>query len=693
MTNKISKFPAHEISEIAERESWRKEINRPIYHIHKYWAQRLGSVFRAMLLYLLEEKSDTVWSDFYKPHSFSNKIVLDPFMGSGTTIGETLKLGAKAVGCDINPVSTFLVRQALTRVPLEKLEDAFHSIEAGVAEKIHSYYRTVDIDGLTELSALYYFWVKVVVTPDGEEIPLFSRYVFAQNAYASKKPEAQIICPHCWSIFQGKYNDIQASCPHCGFSFNPQQGPANNTTVTAQDGKKYKVKDLIPAQGRLKEKMYAVLANDSAGNKKYLPIREYDLALYEKAVQELNSFEGFLPYYDVRPGYNTDQARGYNYLNWRDFYNDRQLLCLGILLAEIGRITDKSIREQLLCLFSSTLEYNNMFCSYKGEGTGAVRPIFSNHIIKPERTPLENSVWGYASSSGCFSSLYSSRLLKAKKYLDFPFEIKLDEESGKCEKIVASAPLTPKICENWEMLNTTEDAVLLLNGDSSELSIPSNSIDYVVTDPPYFDFIHYSELSDFFYAWLSPVLKEQDSSFDANSSGRKNEVQQTDANVFSSLLGNVFKECNRVLKSQGKLAFSFHHSRVEGWYAISKAIAESDLYVEEVIPVHAELMASTPKASAKEPISIDAMIICSKNRIDDCVLDIKKRALFYVEEMAKYKDRISKSDVFVVCASQCLSNIVSGKKTIDEAKEIIDVVQQYVQENAKGSFNDTSKHD
>jgi putative DNA methylase len=34
-----------------------------------------------------------------------------------------------------------------------------------------------------------------------------------------------------------------------------------------------------------------------------------------------------------------------------------------------------------------------MFCSYKGDGTGAVRPIFSNHILKHEMMPLENTVW------------------------------------------------------------------------------------------------------------------------------------------------------------------------------------------------------------------------------------------------------------------------------------------------------------
>ena len=43
-------FPSEFIDSIAEQESWRKEINRPIYHIHKWWAKRLGSVFRAILL-------------------------------------------------------------------------------------------------------------------------------------------------------------------------------------------------------------------------------------------------------------------------------------------------------------------------------------------------------------------------------------------------------------------------------------------------------------------------------------------------------------------------------------------------------------------------------------------------------------------------------------------------------------------
>ena len=63
---------------------------------------------------------------------------------------------------------------------------------------------------------------------------------------------------------------------------------------------------------------------------------------------------------------------------------------------------------------------------------------------------------------------------------------------SQAEKIAAT------ICESWNDFDITNNAALILNGDSANLPIPDESVDFVVTDPPYFDFIHYSELSDFF---------------------------------------------------------------------------------------------------------------------------------------------------------------------------------------------------
>ena len=93
------------LSELAKRESWRKELHRPIYHIHKWWAQRLGSVFRGLLLGSILPPDSDLREAFYLHHALDDVCVFDPFMGSGTTVGEAHKLGMTAIGRDINPVA------------------------------------------------------------------------------------------------------------------------------------------------------------------------------------------------------------------------------------------------------------------------------------------------------------------------------------------------------------------------------------------------------------------------------------------------------------------------------------------------------------------------------------------------------------------------------------------------------------
>ncbi len=678
-------FPIVQVSELGEQESWRKEINRPIYHIHKWWATRLGSVFRAITLGALSAPRADVWKQFYERHDLAGKVVLDPFMGSGTTLGEALKLGAKAIGSDINPVSTFLVRQAFTRVPEKALRAAFAQLEATAAPEIRRYYQTRDPDTGELIPVLYYFWCKTVTAPTGEVIPLLSRYVFSQDAYPKKKPRAQIVCPSCWSISEGRFDTTELECPKCGHAFNPQQGPAESQQVRATDGTRYRIKDLLPADGTpLGHRLYAMMALRADGSKVYLPAREEDLALFAEAEARLQVEDLPLPTLAVRPGHNTDQARGYNYLRWRDFFNARQLLCLGLLLKAILDIKDRAVQEQMLCLFSSTLEFNNLFCSFKGEGTGAVRHMFSNHILKPERTPLENSIWGTDKSSGTFSTLFESRLLRAKRYLDEPFELELERDlmgtrTG-TRKTLASAPLDVSLVGNWQDLQQADRALMVLNGDSARLPVPDASVDAVITDPPYFDFVHYSELSDFFFAWLSPVLSRRYPWMKRPDSSDAGEVQHKDPRVFARQLALVFSECRRTLKDEGVLAFSFHHSRAEGWAAIYEAIETAGLAVVAAHPVHAELRAASPKTAAKDPISLDAILVCKKRRPAALPAGSAEPILERVERVAQQLEdaglHVSRADRFVIAASQLLIDAGPEVLSYDDIKERLEELRQ-----------------
>jgi len=668
-------FPLAEISLLAERESWRKEIFRPLYHIHKWWANRLGSVFRAIVLGALEAPNQDIWGGFYEKHNFADKVVLDPFMGSGTTLGESVKLGAKAIGCDINPISAFVVTQALTRVDIRKLEWAFSAIESDVKEEISQYYTTIDPKTGKEIPVLYYFWVKVIEAPSGEEIPLFSSYVFSKNAYPKKKPQSQIICPRCWQINIGRYDAEILTCVHCCHIYNPQQGPADGRFVTDSQGNVFEIKSLLPKDRTPpKHRLYALMALGANEEKIYLSVQDHDLDLVKRAREVLERTPLPLPTMPVRPGHNTDQARNYHYLYWRDFFNDRQLLCLGILLQRILQIPDRAIKDQFLCLFSTTLEFNNLFCSFKGEGTGAVRHMFSHHILKPERAPLENNVWGTTQSSGSFSKLFKSKLLKAKQYLDCPFELRLDEEGGgtKAAHHMASRPINASVTSSWRAFNAEASSALVLNGDSASLPIPDKVVDAVVTDPPYFDFIHYSELSDFFFAWLAPVLGGDYPYFNRPNSHHKGEVQNKQPEAFAANLARVFFECHRVLKDEGVLVFSFHHSRPDGWTAIYRALENSGFHVVAAYPVYAEMKGASPKSGTKEPISVDILLVCRKSGFPPPSF----RAHDHVRELRQAGIELSATDYFNINAGLLLIEAAYSRLSTLELKQRLDSLKE-----------------
>src|SRR5438128_2935311 len=122
-------FPIVEINRLAvpERNSF-----KPIYQMHKWFARRASCVFRAILLAALKPAGTNIMEEFYKDHSndpdTNGKVVLDPFMGGGTTIVEALRLGCKVVGIDLNPVAWFIVKTQVEPVDLKELDSAYERL-------------------------------------------------------------------------------------------------------------------------------------------------------------------------------------------------------------------------------------------------------------------------------------------------------------------------------------------------------------------------------------------------------------------------------------------------------------------------------------------------------------------------------------------------------------------------------------
>lgn len=186
-------FPFAELSRIAERESWRKEIYRPVYYLHKWWAKRLGSVFRGILLGACLEDNQNFWERFYQKNSFGNITVFDPFMGSGVTLGEAIKLGCRVIGRDINPVSFLACKASLSRYNLNEIFSTYQNIERQLAPRLLSYFSTQTQTG-EEAIVLYYFLVKIVSCPNCENVIELFKTRFFQKMQCRAKIHLLVHC-------------------------------------------------------------------------------------------------------------------------------------------------------------------------------------------------------------------------------------------------------------------------------------------------------------------------------------------------------------------------------------------------------------------------------------------------------------------------------------------------------------------
>ncbi len=610
-------FPFEFISVLAEKESWRKEIYRPIYHIHKWWAQRLGSVFRGILLGSVIPEDGNLRDQFYQTHDFRGVSVLDPFMGSGTTVGEAHKLGFTALGRDINPVACEGVRVAMGALDRQSIIDAFSYLGERVGTGIRELYRSRDEKG-QKCDVLYYFWVKNIPCPScAARVDLFTTRVVARNAYPDRKPEIQVSCPGCGEIFPATNYDTRVHCPRCKLDFDPNSGPANGTeAVCSTCSKPFRIAEAIRTGNQPPlHRLYGKLLLTPTGEKRYLSATPEDLESYQECSRllrlEVADGKIRLPNAVLTDGYNTRQAIGYNYNAWRDFFNDRQLLALGRLQQAISTLPNTSTREAFLTLFSGVLEFNNLFASYKGEGTGAVRHMFAHHILKPERTPIEANVWGTYKSSGSFSNVFKARLMRLLDYRDAPFEV---SDTPNHRVYAAGVSFSGELSPWPGQGGFRPQGIHLSCGSSDATGLPDRSIDLVVTDPPFFDNVHYSELADFFHAWQS--LYPHGFIGESATTRHPSEVQDADQNRFSAKLKSVFTECHRILKDEGLLVFTYHHSRPEGWTSLVSAIAGARFSVVNAHPVKAELSVAAPKSQAKEPIQLDMILVCKKLEMD-----------------------------------------------------------------------------
>jgi adenine-specific DNA methylase len=258
--------------------------------------------------------------------------------------------------------------------------------------------------------------------------------------------------------------------------------------------------------------------------------------------------------------------RGIN--NFNELFTPRQLLYLTASLNFLSELSAKD-RLWMALLISTSLEFNCLLCGYKGSDIrrpGAIRHVFSHHAYSFPYTALENNPVFSGNTSGTLNRLFNDRIQKAWKWAIEPVEtIKISGE------IDAGEPV-----DGWKSLSRGERKFLILQGDAAGVDLPDRIADYVVTDPPYFDSVQYSDLSNFFRSWLSLLLPSEADWYYNPLESAISEGGASDGRKYGEALAGIWKNCFRILnKEYGRLIFTFHHWKPDAWAELTLSLKKA----------------------------------------------------------------------------------------------------------------------
>jgi adenine-specific DNA methylase len=585
--------------------------------MHKWWARRLGVVFRMLLLSETCRRGDSnpgLWDQFYSAHLLPKGFtVLDPFLGGGTSLVEAAKLGAHCIGFDIDPVACFVTQLELTPPDARLIRQRFEEIQTTLLKRIRPLYRSYA--DRQPVDVIYYFWVDTLTCPDcGTTCDGHPTY---QLAHERSRMRQTVVCPACHQISDVNLDARFLTCPSCGERTDLRRPPVQLGRFRCPNcASRHRIYALYQ-HGLAAPRLFAKEYLTSDGERGFAIASARDLKLYEMAERLLKQQVSTLPIPAAPiPSKGRSDARPllYGYRRYRDLFNARQLYCLGLIGSEIQKTKDPAVRRALALAFSHCLASNNMFCGY-AFGYRRLTPLFSVHAYRKISRPVEGNVWGIELGRGSFSNAVRA-VIAGGEYMRAPFEYRY-RASGKPSRV----SIAPPNKDSKKPPRSPAASVRIVNQTSEKLTkIPTRSIDLILSDPPYFDNISYSELSDFYHVWLRKILgthypghsRAHTPLAEALFAGkRRNDSSEPQPKWrYISTLSRVLLECYRVAKASATLAFTYHHRSATAWACLGHCLLRSGFRVRQVFPVRSE--GRSGLHSYEGTIKWDSVFLCQK---------------------------------------------------------------------------------
>ena len=361
--------------------------------------------------------------------------------------------------------------------------------------------------------------------------------------------------------------------------------------------------------GRLGKIMTAVVV-DGVGGKEYrLPIDD-EIRLAVEAENETARIFADVPFgipNEPIPEGGSRAGGGspftvhlFGLTRWRDLFTGRQLIALGTLLkhtrnasVSVGGSLDwaEAISSYLACGLDRLLDFSNVNTQWKVDASTI------NHSFVRFALPI---VWDFAEGNTIGDTAGSYKMC--------------------LERVVTGLEVGASSFRQGTSNVLRQSAIA-----------PLPQCDLILTDPPYYDAIPYSDLMDFFYVWLrrtllglSPEIAEafreplgpkwdvdkRDGELidDSSRFGGDNAASKT---AYEEGMFRAFQACDRALAPAGRMVVVFANKNPDAWEVMVSAIIRAGFVVDGSWPIQTE-QPSRSRGQASAALASSVWIVAKR---------------------------------------------------------------------------------
>ena len=541
--------------------------------------------------------------------SGTRPLVVDPFAGGGAIPLEAVRIGADAFASDLNPVPVLLNKVILEYLPTygQELVDRFRELGDAVLTVAQATLAPLYPQDASRGVPIGYLWARTIRCEGpgcGVELPLIratqlsrkSPQAYVRVIAVGRKVLTELVAGvetrSTATISGGK-----ATCPRCGYTTPAKRVREQMTAVQG---------------GASTARLFAVLVEQDGARRFRVPSKKDEGALLaaDRAFAALDEARpGVFPTESVnptRPHANTRGISGvtrFGMNRFIDLYTARQAVAIVGFQDAIhtvrkrlggrnGKLDDAV--ETLLHLALDRLVMQNTSLSRWDVSRMGIKGLFSKQALQ--------IVWDFAEANPVGPSMvtWDSALVWIEKALEANLVL---DHAGRVER-----------------------------SNAEELPLPSDSVDVICTDPPYFAAIPYADLSDVFYVWLKRGLGGRDAAYFTealvgkgrelivtnSAKGPSGEVK--DEEFFAQGMTRALSRARDVTKPGGIACIVFADSSTTAWEAMLRAVLQAGWVVTASWPIDTEMQERT-RAQASASLQSSIFLVCRPRERQDGQLD------------------------------------------------------------------------